>query len=128
MKLLLDQNCSAGAAEILRAEGIDVVHAREVGLATADDPDILEWCRAMQRTVVTLDADFHAHLALSSARSPSVVRIRIEGLRDVELAALIRSILASVEDDLRKGTAVTVTPAAVRLRALPLIRPDEGAQ
>ncbi|MDP9191854.1 MAG: DUF5615 family PIN-like protein [Acidobacteriota bacterium] len=34
MKLLLDQNCSAGAAEILRSSGLDVVHTREVGLAT----------------------------------------------------------------------------------------------
>jgi predicted nuclease of predicted toxin-antitoxin system len=47
MKLLLDQNCSAGAAEILRSSGMDVVHTREVGLATADDRDILQWCRTL---------------------------------------------------------------------------------
>ena len=45
MKLLLDQNLSAAAAELLRASGTDVFHAREVGLATADDVDILQWCR-----------------------------------------------------------------------------------
>jgi Domain of unknown function (DUF5615) len=41
MKLLLDQNLSAAAAEILRADGVDVLHTREVGLSTADDRDIL---------------------------------------------------------------------------------------
>jgi predicted nuclease of predicted toxin-antitoxin system len=45
MKLLLDQNLSAAAAELLRTSGMDVFHTREVGLATADDADILEWCR-----------------------------------------------------------------------------------
>ncbi len=58
MKLLLDQNCSAGAAEILRSIGLDVLHTREVGLSTADDLDILQWCRNEDRIVVTLDADF----------------------------------------------------------------------
>jgi predicted nuclease of predicted toxin-antitoxin system len=120
MKLLLDQNLSAGAAEILRREGMDVVHTREVGLATADDPDILQWCRDHGRVAITLDADFHAYLALADARSPSVIRIRIEGLGDVELAVLIRRVLDLVAEDLLRGVAVTVTPRSVRLRTLPL--------
>lgn len=120
MKLLLDQNVSASAAEILRSEGMDVVHAREVGLARTEDSDILEWCRMNQRVIVTHDADFHALLALSSAETPSVVRIRIEGLHDAALVALIRRVLRSVMADLERGSAVTVTPTSIRVRALPL--------
>lgn len=120
MKLLLDQNLSTGATEILRTTGMDVFHAREVGLATAEDSDILEWCRIEDRTIVTLDADFHAHLALSAARTPSVIRIRIEGLRDAELARLVRRVVESVSSDLERGCAVTVTVTSIRLRALPL--------
>ena len=66
MKLLLDQNLSAAAAEILRAGGTDVFHTREVGLATADDRDILIWCREKQRVLITLDGDF------------SVCRVRLD--------------------------------------------------
>jgi predicted nuclease of predicted toxin-antitoxin system len=120
MKLLLDQNVSASAAELLRSEGVDVVHAREVGLATTEDADILEWCRANDRWIVTHDADFHALLALTSAKTPSVVRIRIEGLRDEALAALIRRVLRSVMGDLERGSAVTVTPTSIRVRSLPI--------
>lgn len=121
MKLLLDQNVSAGAAEILRERGFDALHAREVALATADDPKILEWCRSAGRSVVTLDSDFHAHLALSGARAPSVIRIRIEGLRDAEMAALIVQIVAATGDDLSRGAAVSVSLSAIRVRALPLL-------
>ncbi|MFL6245257.1 MAG: DUF5615 family PIN-like protein [Thermoanaerobaculia bacterium] len=120
MKFLLDQNCSAGAAEILRASGMDVVHTREVGLATTADRDILEWSRREERVVVTLDADFHAHLALTAARGPSVIRIRIEGLRDAELAMLVRRVVTSYLDDLMRGTALTVTQRSIRVHALPL--------
>src|SRR5947209_8235248 len=109
MKLLLDQNLSAAAAELLRTSGRDVFHTREVGLATADDADILEWCREQSRILITHDADCHALLAMSGATSPSVIRIRIEGLRDEPLANLIRQVIEMTEDDLQHGSAVTVT-------------------
>ncbi|HEV7920354.1 MAG TPA: DUF5615 family PIN-like protein [Thermoanaerobaculia bacterium] len=121
MKLLLDQNLSADAAVILRSRGMDAVHAREVGLQAAEDDAILEWCRTEERIVITLDADFHALLALAGARNPSVVRIRIEGLREA-LAALILRVVAVIAADLQGGTLVTVTETSIRVRRLPLVR------
>lgn len=121
MKLLLDQNLSANAAVILRAGGLDVVHAREVGLAAAEDEVILDWCRDEERNIITLDADFHALLALAGARAPSVVRIRVEGLRDEALAAMILRILEATGADLQRGSAVTVTGTSIRIRTLPLV-------
>jgi predicted nuclease of predicted toxin-antitoxin system len=122
MKLLLDQNLSADAAVILRSSGMDAIHAREVGLETAADDAILEWCRIEERIIITLDADFHALLALAGARTPSVVRIRIEGLRDEALAALILRVVALTEADLQRGTVVTVTETSIRVHRLPLVR------
>jgi len=121
MKVLLDQNLSAGAAAILRSAGMDVLHAREVGLATAEDAEILQWSLAERRMIVTLDADFHALLASSGAVAPSVIRIRIEGLQDRELAILIKGVIDQVHADLLRGSAVTVTVTSVRVRALPLM-------
>lgn len=74
------------------------------------------------RIIITLDADFHALLALAGARSPSVVRIRIEGLRDEALAALIVRVLALMEADLQRGSVVTATETSIRVRRLPLGR------
>ena len=74
------------------------------------------------RTVVTLDADFHAILALSGAAGPSVVRLRIEGLRGEALSGLVATVLSRCADDLAAGALVSVTEDQIRVRRLP-IRP-----
>lgn len=72
--------------------------------------------------VVTLDADFHAHLALSGAAGPSVIRLRIEGLKAPQLADLLVQVLKQCGDDLKSGAMLTVTESSVRVRRLPLVR------
>lgn len=81
MKLLLDQGTPRSAASLLRQAGLDAVHTGETGLAEAEDAEIIRRAALEDRVVVTLDADFHAHLALTQARNPSVIRIRVEELR-----------------------------------------------
>ena len=121
MKLLLDQGLPRSAASLLRAVGIDTVHTGEIGLATTDDESIIQVARQEERIVVTLDADFHALLALSGADKPSVVRIRIEGLRAEPLATLLQALLEERGSELKKGALMTVQPKRVRIRFLPII-------
>jgi len=122
VKLLLDQGLPRSAVAELTRLGFDAVHTGGLGLGTADDDDIIEYARSERRTIVTLDADFHALLALTNAASPSVVRVRVEGLRGVDLAALIDRVLAMCEADLVAGAMVTADEHSVRVRALPLVR------
>lgn len=77
--------------------------------------------RDEQRIVVTLDADFHALMALSDATTPSVIRIRIEGLRAKELTALVQAVLHQAEAALAAGALVTVQEGRIRIRRLPLL-------
>ncbi len=72
--------------------------------------------------VVTLDADFHALLATKNAPGPSVIRVRLEGIRAEELADRIIAVLASCEAPLRSGAMVTVDDRSVRVKMLPLVR------
>ena len=65
MKLLLDQGLPRTAARLLSEAGIETIHVGDVGYATADDADIIEFARPGGFVIVTLDADFHALLALS---------------------------------------------------------------
>ena len=90
-------------------------------MSEAEDADIMQRARAEGRIVVTLDADFHALLALNEARAPSVIRIRIERLRAQALTDLLLTIIAACQEDLEQGSAITVE--SHRIRHLPLV-PD----
>jgi predicted nuclease of predicted toxin-antitoxin system len=122
MRLLLDQGLPRSAVQHLAAAGIDAVHVAELGLSAAEDVDIVAEARRQQRIIVTLDADFHAILALSGAADPSVIRVRIEGLKGDVVAALLLDVLKLCEPELTAGAMVTVGPHRVRVRCLPLIR------
>src|SRR3954447_23402240 len=70
IRVLLDQGLSPRAAVILRDHGWDAVHVSEIKMQTADDVDILNVARNTDRICITLDHDFHAHLALTRSGLP----------------------------------------------------------
>lgn len=119
-KLLLDQGLPRSAGVILSQRGWDAVHVGDVGMAAATDVEILGYAEQEMRVVVTLDADFHALLAVSSASAPSVVRIRIERLKGLALADLLEKIWSMAQDDLSRGVMVTVTERSLRIKRLPV--------
>lgn len=120
MKLLLDQGLPRAAARLLREAGEDAVHTGDCGLATASDAEILTAARLQDRTVVTLDSDFQAILALSGATGPSVIRIRIEGLHAEELARLMQTVIEPCRNAITKGSMISVTKDRVRIHRLPI--------
>ena len=105
----------------MRDAGLKAEHVGELGLAAAADSTILARALDHAQIVVTLDADFHAQLALSGAAGPSVIRIRIEGLKARQLADLLVRLLEQCGDDLKSGAMVTVSESSVRIRHLPLV-------
>jgi predicted nuclease of predicted toxin-antitoxin system len=120
--LLLDQGLPRTTPHHLKEFGIEAVHTADLNLSTADDVAILKHAREFNQIVATLDADFHALLAFSGAVKPSVIRIRIEGLRAEELAQLLSRILKQCCEDLDHGAIVSVTERGIRLRRLPLLK------
>lgn len=121
MNLLLDQGLPRSAAELLREAGLDAVHTGECGLSTASDADIIAFARAHRRTIVTLDADFHALMSMGGWTSPSVIRIRVEGLKGPEAADLIRQILRRGRKDIASGALVSATIDQIRFHKLPIV-------
>ncbi|NBD16873.1 MAG: hypothetical protein GVY04_12250 [Cyanobacteria bacterium] len=121
MRLLLDQGLPRSAATQLSEAGINTIHVAEIGLSAADDQDILQKAKDDNRVVITLDADFHALLALSGADSPSVIRIRIERLRAQELTNLLLTVISEFVEYLEQGVVITVELSRVRMRHLPLV-------
>lgn len=121
IRLLLDQGLPRSTVELLNADGWDVVHASQCGLSTATDEHLLEYARANNRVVCTLDADLHALLAVSGSLGPSVIRLRREGLRGTDVASLLKRVWSEIGVSIESGAVVTVTERAIRLRRLPVI-------
>jgi len=119
-RLLLDQGLPRSTARLLAAAGWDVAHVGDIGLSRAEDLQILEHAREQGRTCVTLDADFHALLATSEAKSPSAIRIRREGLNGKAISDLLLKVWPDIESAVNEGALVTITARSVRVRALPV--------
>ncbi len=122
IRLLLDQGLPRSAAAILRDAGIDTLHLADLERCEASDVEILALGLSDNRTIATLDADFHALLAVSGANAPSVVRIRIEGLKGVDIAEILKTVLILTADELLEGAIATVTTKGIRIRRLPIRR------
>ena len=124
LRLILDQGVPRDAAYLLRQLGYDCTHVGELQMSKASDEEILAWARKENAIVVTLDADFHTILAISGASGPSVVRIRIEGLKAQTIVELLLNILTIYSPDLRHGTLVTVKSRKITHHRLPIGRPE----
>lgn len=120
MKLILDEGMPFGAASMLREAGIDARHVLELKMGGASDEAILEKARLDRAVVATLDADFHQLLATTGADLPSVIRVRIEGLRSRQLADLLAGVLKQVGKEGLIGVAISVGHKRVRIRRLPI--------
>ena len=73
--------------------------------------------------LVSADTDFGTLLATRAATKPSLILFRGEGSRRPEaLAALMLSNLGQLADALAAGCIVTIEPARLRLRLLPIVR------
>jgi predicted nuclease of predicted toxin-antitoxin system len=120
MKLLLDQGLPRSTVIHLANAGIVAEHVGDLGMAKAADDLILDTARQRQAVVVTLDADFHRTLAASRATAPSVVRIRIEGLKGDQFAAILAHVVSTAGAELISGAVVSVTASRIRVRSLPI--------
>ena len=89
LRVLLDQGLPRDTAEQLRTASIECRHVGEIGMPAASDTEILDYAAANGCIVATLDADFHTMLVVSGMSGPSVIRIRLEGLKGPAIGAII---------------------------------------
>jgi predicted nuclease of predicted toxin-antitoxin system len=89
-------------------------------MSKAEDREITAWAREHRRAVVTLDADFNAELAVTKASSPSVIRLRMQGLDGSAVAQLVAAIAREYGPALIRGCMISVRGRVIRVRWLPV--------
>jgi predicted nuclease of predicted toxin-antitoxin system len=120
IRILLDQGLAPRAAALLRQRGFETIHVSEIGMAEAEDIEILAAAALSGWICVTLDHDFHTHLAIAGHGRPSVILLRAEGLSAEAQADLITTVCERCRAALEDGAAVSADGHSIRVRRLPL--------
>jgi len=86
MRLFSDQMIDRYVADVLRKTGYDVACAADVGMARADDLEILEYCTKEDRILVTLDEHFGDWTVAKLTAHAGVIRLKVHptGSRNIE--------------------------------------------
>ncbi len=77
MRLFLDQMIDRSVAGVLRKTDYDVECTAQVGMARADDLEILEYCIKHDRILVTLDEHFGDWTVAKLTEHPGVIRLKV---------------------------------------------------
>ena len=122
MRIVSDMNLAPAWAEVLRQAGHDAVHWSAVGDPRALDGELMAWAAREGRIVLTHDLDFGAILAVTGAKSPSVLQVRAQDTLPEHLSPLVLEALQRYSDFLSVGALVVLDERSVRARILPLHR------
>lgn len=114
MKLKLDENFDVRLAPALAAEGFDVDTVLGEGLSTSPDEKIYDTCKAIGRTLVTLDLDFSNPLHFPAADTEGIIVVRPPRALLPMIRATLWSVLAELKVRPVRGKLWIVEPGRIR--------------
>ena len=120
MKLLLDQGISKNSISSFAELGHHATHASSLSEGAIPDEVILAYAIENQSVIVTSDSDFHAMIANDSLGAPSVIRLRIEGLRPAQMAGYVHQWIMAAQDRGLEFFAMSINKDRIAMRPLPL--------
>ena len=120
-RLLLDQMFDAEVARVLDEREYDVVRVADMGMARADDSEVLARAIDDARILVTLDEHFGDWAVLPLSEHPGVIRVKA----DPATTSRVLEVLLPFLDQHRHEDFTNVL-AIVRPTRIRWIRTDEG--
>ncbi len=116
-RLFLDQNIRYEIKEMLQSHGVDVLHASDVSLQRALDPDVLQFAIGHDRILVTHDSEFgDLHIFPLPPHHNGVIRLKvIPPTPRVVMDALVPFLDSHRFEDVRNALVI-ITKDKVRFR------------
>jgi predicted nuclease of predicted toxin-antitoxin system len=118
MRFLLNMNVCRAVADKLTQLGHECVHARDAGLATADDRSVVEFARQEGRVIVTHDLDYGDLLMLSEEPRPSAIIFRLRRSSPSIMCQRLGDAWEAISAAIVEGAIVIIEDAAIRIRRL----------
>src|SRR5262249_19969941 len=117
MKFLTDQDVYAATVVFLSGLGHDVVTAAQLGLAQADDAELLRTAGEQGRLFVTRDRDFGS-LVFVQGSGPGVIYLRILPSTQGAVHAELERVLTLHTEPELQGSFLVIEPGRHRIRKL----------
>jgi predicted nuclease of predicted toxin-antitoxin system len=117
VKFLVDQDVYAATIGFLSGLGHDVVRAAELGLAQADDAELLRVARDREHIFVTRDRDFGA-LVFVQGSGPGVIYLRVLPSTQNGVHAEFERVLTAYSDQELQAAFVVIEPGRHRMRKM----------
>lgn len=115
MRFLLDQDVHATTARFLSGLAHDVVRVAEIGLAQADDEDLLRAAQDQSCLFVTRDRDFGG-LVFVNALGSGVLYLRVLPSTQNSVHQELETVLNMYSDEELRKAFVVVEPGGHRFR------------
>jgi predicted nuclease of predicted toxin-antitoxin system len=113
-------NLSPSRVESLEAVGFAAEHWSTLGDPRSPDAEVLDFCAAHGRWLLTADLDFGAILAANPARRASVVLLRLQDLAPMPAVDLVATTIRRFRSELEEGALLSIDETGGRARLLPL--------
>jgi predicted nuclease of predicted toxin-antitoxin system len=117
MKFLADQDVYANTVAFLRGLGHDVVAAAQLGLAQAEDTELLRVAHEQGRVFITRDRDFGG-LVFIQGQGPGVIYLRILPSTQTAVHTELERVLTLYTEQELQCSFVVVESGRHRIRKL----------
>lgn len=114
MRLFADSNIEQQLIAVLRTDGHDVLHAREMGADPGDDI-LLAQAATDSRTVLTADLDFGEMVVRDYAFNSGVILLRLDPLSLTERIRRVCEVLKILSQP-PQGVLFVIEPGRMRTR------------
>jgi predicted nuclease of predicted toxin-antitoxin system len=118
MRFLLNMNVSRVLGTALTHLGQQWAHARDLGLARADDQTVVDVSRREGMAIITNDLDYADLVALSGEDRPSVIIFRLRLSSPAAMSNRLTESWGRIGPSLEQGAIEVIEDAAVRIRSL----------
>ena len=115
MKLLLDQDVYALTERFLREQGYDIKTASELGLARADDSELLKFAGEQGRYFITRDRDY-GNLVFVLGSGSGVIYLRVLPSDMDEVHTELKKVLETYSEDELAKSFIVVEKGRHRIR------------
>ena len=116
MKLKLDESLGRRGRQMIAAAGHDVASVADQGLEGSLDGDLLEYCPAEGRCLVTLDLEFANPLVFLPSRYPGIAVLRIpQKASATDLLMLIETLMEALKSEVLIGKLWIVEIGRIRV-------------